>query len=508
MRLPSFWRKISVRRTQATTPLRISAENTLPGSDRGELVGVAHHHEPRVRRQGAQQRVHEQDVDHRALVEDHGVAVEPVLFVFRKHDAVALLVELRPQQAVDRRGLPPRHLGHALGGAPGRRAEQGLQPELVEHGEDRADGGGLARAGPAGEHQQLMLQRKLQRLPLPRGVGDPLPDLQLLQELFGVEPVVVQAAAHGRKARGGVGLGLIELGQVAGAHARDLLIAELSVLDHRADAGVGLLALHADQLGGDRRELFARDEAVAVAGVVHQLEQDRRGDAVAAAAADAELEGHGVGLAEAAADQGAAQQIGVVPQQLERLVAVILVHAHGEHGAQAEGAHKLHQHPEPGLLPEARGDLLRPAEADPLDRGEPVGVVEDRIERLVAEAVDQQGRRRRPHALDRAAREEGVDRVGGGREQALGKLGLELAAVDAVAGPGPADDHGLARSGKGEAADDRHGLAAAVAQAEHRVAVGLVLVDDRLDGPGQLLKALFLVHYLPSLSSGRRKRPV
>ena len=34
----------------------------------GELIGVAYHDESGVRRQGAQKRVHQQDVDHGALV--------------------------------------------------------------------------------------------------------------------------------------------------------------------------------------------------------------------------------------------------------------------------------------------------------------------------------------------------------------------------------------------------------------------------------------------------------
>ena len=138
---------------------------------------------------------------------------------------------------------------------------------------------------------------------------------------------------------------------------------------------------------------------MAVSCVVRQLEEQRRVDALAAAALHAELQRHRVGLGKGAADERAAQHIGVLLKRLHGLFAVEPVHPHREHRAQPERAHELHQHPDTRLLSEACGYLLCLGRAYPLYRREVSGRGEHHIKRPVAEAVDYQRRRRGAYAL-------------------------------------------------------------------------------------------------------------
>ncbi len=71
-----------------------------------------------------QERLHQRDVDHGGLVDHQQVAVERVIVT--TFEAAALGVDL--QQPVDGLGLETGRLGHALGGAAGRRAGRSLTP--------------------------------------------------------------------------------------------------------------------------------------------------------------------------------------------------------------------------------------------------------------------------------------------------------------------------------------------------------------------------------------------
>ena len=84
-----------------------------------------------------------------------------------------------------------------------------------------------------------------------------------------------------------------------------------------------------------------------------KLKDYRGADAVGAVPVNAHLKGKPVGLREAAADMHGSENIRVIAQQLQRLGAVIFIHAHGKYRAQAERAHKLHKPAYPRLLAEA-----------------------------------------------------------------------------------------------------------------------------------------------------------
>ena len=385
-----------------------------------------------------------------------------------------------------RRGVLSGKLGHTLRSAPRRRGEQRFHAQLVEHREHGADRRRLAGAGAAREDYHLIFQRKLQNLLLKRRVAYMLAFFKLGDYLVYIRLVAEAAAAHPREYLRGVSLRLVKLRKIAGVAVGDEPIAYLPAGDERFDVLVHVLRLDADELRRRRGELFARDEAVAVAGIMLKLKDYRGADAVGAIPVNAHLKGEPVGLREAAADMHGGKDIRVIAQQLKRLGAVIFIHAHGEYRAQAERAHELHESAYPSLLAEAFRKLLRLRRAYALYLRQLLRRVFKYVQRLIAEFIDDERRRRGADAAHGSAREVFVYRGRGARQHTLRKLGLELPAVDAVRHPVAADDHGFAGRGVREAADDRHAFAVFVSQVQHGVAVLFIFIDHGIDRAGQL----------------------
>ena len=151
MRLCAACRNTSVSRTTGTAPDADDVGQHLTGSDRRKLVDVANDQQRGLVRHRLHQRLHQHDVDHGGLVDDQQVAVERV--VVAALEAAALGVDL--QQPVNGLGLEPGCLGHALGGAAGRRAEQEPHALRRENAQNGFDDGGLAHARSAGDDQHL-----------------------------------------------------------------------------------------------------------------------------------------------------------------------------------------------------------------------------------------------------------------------------------------------------------------------------------------------------------------
>ncbi len=135
---------------------------TWPGPDRGELVDVADQEERGTGRQGAHQRLHQQDVDHRRLVDHEEVAGERVLLVALE----AAILRVGLEQAVDGLRLDAGGLGQPFGGS-ARGGTKGDADALGHESlQDRVYEGGLADPRAAGDHQGLARHRQPQRLPL------------------------------------------------------------------------------------------------------------------------------------------------------------------------------------------------------------------------------------------------------------------------------------------------------------------------------------------------------
>ena len=119
-------------------------------ADARQLVGVADHDETHVGRNGFDEEIHQHQVNHGAFVHDEHVAFQRIVRI-----AVAALLRIIFQQAVNRLCLLPRCLAHSLGSTPGRSGEQDAQFRCFQRGDDGSRRGGLSCARSAGQHHDL-----------------------------------------------------------------------------------------------------------------------------------------------------------------------------------------------------------------------------------------------------------------------------------------------------------------------------------------------------------------
>ena len=114
----------------------------LAGADRGQLVDVADDQQRGAVRHRAQQRVHQRHIHHGGLVDHQQVAFQRIA----AGAAEAAVDGIDFEQAMDGAGIAAGRLAHALGGAPGRRAQQDRDILGGEDAQDGVDDGGLADA--------------------------------------------------------------------------------------------------------------------------------------------------------------------------------------------------------------------------------------------------------------------------------------------------------------------------------------------------------------------------
>src|SRR5271155_1402162 len=134
----------------------------LPGSDRGQLIDVSNYQQRRVIWNGFRKRLHQQDVDHRSFVDHEQITIEGIVGIAFEPSALGIDF----QEPVDRCRLDARRLGHPLGRAASRSAEEQSHAFGNEDLEDRIDDGCLADTRTAGDHQRLRHQRQADRRPL------------------------------------------------------------------------------------------------------------------------------------------------------------------------------------------------------------------------------------------------------------------------------------------------------------------------------------------------------
>ena len=94
----------------------------LAGSDRSQLIRVAHQHHVRARRDRLQQRHHQLEVRHRGLVDDQQVVGQRIVLV-----VLGQLTGHPAERRVDRLGVDAARLGHPPRRPAGRRDQQHLR---------------------------------------------------------------------------------------------------------------------------------------------------------------------------------------------------------------------------------------------------------------------------------------------------------------------------------------------------------------------------------------------
>ncbi len=299
-RLSEYLRKSHGRHDAASDYRR---EN-IARADGRKLIRITDEDEPCIVRHRVQKRGNKCYVNHRAFVEYDRVTLERVIGILTEDNGLIVIGKLRLEQSVNGKGLLPRKLCHSLCGSARRRGKHRFKLKLLEKSEDSSDRGRLARTGAARDEYNLILESKLQRLPLQRSVFYIEPFFKLVNELVRVGSVLHFAAAHRAYPLGRFGFGLIERGQIAGILICDSFEKQLSVFDEILDAPVNAVCIDSDKLRRCRAQLFARDEAMAVAGIVHEFKDNRRTDPVRAVLAEPHFKRHGVRLGKCAADMG------------------------------------------------------------------------------------------------------------------------------------------------------------------------------------------------------------
>ena len=328
-----------------------------------------------------------------------------------------------------------------------------------------------------------MLAGEAQRLLLLVGKGQAKLRFNARGDLLRVRHAAVLRLRHGKQALGRVGLRLVQTREIASVAPGDALAHQFAALYERVHALGDQLVRHAAELRRRRQQVAVRDEAMAAHGVIGELIQRRRGDTLCALVVKPVAERQRVRLLKRGADGVRNEYVRVVLHELERIIPVILVHPQGNDRADIRRGQKLDQAAHTGLTAEIRRHSLRLGDADALDRAELFRFVFEHVERVGTKARHHQRRRRRADTAHGASGKVGIDRVRSLRHGALGKVGLELLTVRRMRHPAAADDHGLTRHGIRNAADD-HRLAAVVhVELEHGVAVFLVLINDRRNGP-------------------------
>ena len=218
--------------------------------------------------------MHERYVNHRALVNDKRVAGELILLVLAENDGFAVLGHFRAEHAVDGGGLHAAQLAHALCRAPGGGCKVCFKLKLVVHGKHGFEYGRFSRAWAACYDKHAVFGRQSYRLALHGGIFNAVCRFKAVNKRVNVHPAAVLCAAHGFDPVGGISLGLVKVRKIAGVKpcdgAADYL-AGLAKLIHRI---LCKILCNAYQLRGCRRELSARNKAVAVAGIMHKLKND------------------------------------------------------------------------------------------------------------------------------------------------------------------------------------------------------------------------------------------
>jgi|GEM_PF-152048 len=176
------------------------------------------------------------------------------------------------------------------------------------------------------------------------------------------------------------------------------------------------------------------------------------------------------------------QQIGVRPETGQRIGSVGAVQPHGQLHRQLVPGQKLHDPTQSRQLPEGGGDLHSPLGGDALDGAQPLRLLLDNSQRLAAEPLHQPLRRGGADALDDAGGEVADEFLLRLRHQTLHRLGGELLTVGGVADPQAVGGELFTGGHAGDTSHHRHQLALLRQQAQHRIAVLLILEDHVLDG--------------------------
>ena len=448
----------------------------LARTNRGELVDVAHDQQRRAVGNRLHQRLHQHDVDHRGLVHNEQVAVERIIRVAL--ESSGLRIDL--QQPVNGLRLEPGRLGHALGGTPGRCAQEQFNALRRQDTQDGVDDRGLPDPRPACDHENLGQQRQ------PNGCNLAFCERQaglLLdprQGLHRVDEGPRQGAV--RQAPDAVGnglLGVVEACKEDASGFADRVRDDGSVAQFQLECGLYQLARDFQKLDGQRRQFIGRQAAMTVVHRFGQRVGDTGTNTDHRRLFDAELHGDRVGGLESDAPDVSREPIGILGHDLDGVGAVSLVDPHGASGADRMAVQEDHDLANDLLLGPCVGDALGAHPANPGHFAQPVWFGLDDVEHLLAERLDHLPGVDGADAADHAGAEVFLDAVDRRRRRGAHEALLELLTVGPVVDPFARRGDPFAGGDGGGVPHHRDQIAmAARLDAENAEAVVAIVVGD------------------------------
>ncbi len=329
----------------------------VAGADRWKLVHIADKDDGGGGRDGVEKVERQGDIEHGGFVHDDEIHLEGIVGAVDKPVVLRVVLE----EAMDGLGEEGAAFGEALGSAAGGGAQGDAGLLVAEDLDDAADDGGLADAGAAGDHDELGGDPGTDGLALGiahRDVGLLVGPFKGLFDLEGRQGD--GGSGNGEEALGEAALGVVNTGeedQVLGG-----LEFEGAVVDELGDVAFDGPLVHAEEvLGGGAGEEFEGVAGVALREELFELEDDAGLDAFGGVGGDPEVAGDLVGGAEADAVDVARELVGVVPDDLHRVVPVHLVDFRGLRGGDSVTLEENHDLSNSLLLdprdPDAAGAL-------------------------------------------------------------------------------------------------------------------------------------------------------
>ena len=445
---------------------------------RGKLIGIAHHDKAGARAERRQQRPHELQIHHGHLVHDDSICLQRFFLPLLEGGGARLLVPAHAKAAMDGLGISARHLTHALGSATRGRQQQHIQSHALQHRENAADSGGLARAGTARQQQHAFLCRERHRFLLGGGIGYALLLFHLRKDAVHILSRSRRAAEQQAQLLRHIGLRLKHLIEIAGAHICHLPLDHLMPLDESIQCQLHLFPPHVNELGSCRDELLPWQEYVSVVLIMTELKQHRAAQPLLRIPGEAEGKGNLIAAGKIHAAILRRQQVGVILHPLQRIRAEAFIQLHTHRHRQLVATEKFHQPLHAHAAPKALCDLPRPLGSDTLDAGEALRLFRNDGKALDAEAGNDLLCRGGTDALDGTGGKVMLDLLFLLRQKALRLLRFELRTMLGMLLPNADSGKPLPLHNARNAAHHCRQFSRFLHKAQHSIAVLLVAEND------------------------------
>ena len=335
---------------------------------------------------------------------------------------------------------------------------------------------------------------KLDRLLLLIGKRDLQLRFNVRNDLIIVRLVSVFLMCHGTQPLGNAALVIIKPCQIAGFNVHDLLADQYLPLKKLIKHFRSKRFRNTDHLCAYLHKLAARNERMADTGIVGKLKLDRREHAFGAVPLKAVRQRERVRLGERGSDLVLGQDIRILPHELKCALAIRLIRTRCDDRSDLRSRQKFDQSAQAHQLTELRRHLLGFLRTDSAHLAQLLRLKLQHVQSVGAEALHQKRGRRGSDPAHGMTRKILVDRICRLRHGAFDIFGLKLHSVGRMMRPHAAHGNQFSGSRKRNAAEDRHLITVIGIQAQDRIAVFFILIDDRGNAAADLHPFLRFVH--------------